>query len=111
MVVPSVDQRTGSFLGESYDIELELTDSETPLIPQSSYGVEKSIMELYVYDYGRKGKPCRTKSSNGTRLPQHPYSTSTNRGDPIRSCKSESSTPPLIIAIHRGIFFHLWPNP
>jgi hypothetical protein len=28
---------------------------DTPVLAQSSYGVEKQIMELYVYDYGRKG--------------------------------------------------------
>ncbi|ODO08901.1 NAD-dependent epimerase/dehydratase [Cryptococcus wingfieldii CBS 7118] len=28
---------------------------DTPVIPGSSYGVQKSIIELYVYDYGRKG--------------------------------------------------------
>ncbi|WVN88104.1 uncharacterized protein L203_103304 [Cryptococcus depauperatus CBS 7841] len=28
---------------------------DTPVIPGSSYGVQKSIAELYVYDYGRKG--------------------------------------------------------
>ncbi|WWD17528.1 hypothetical protein CI109_101969 [Kwoniella shandongensis] len=28
---------------------------DTPIIPGSSYGVQKTIMELYVYDYGRKG--------------------------------------------------------
>lgn len=31
--------------------------SETPVLAGSSYGIEKQIMELYVYDYGRKGKP------------------------------------------------------
>jgi len=28
---------------------------DTPVLAGSSYGVEKQIMELYVYDYGRKG--------------------------------------------------------
>lgn len=28
---------------------------DTPLIPGTSYGVEKNIVELYVYDYGRRG--------------------------------------------------------
>jgi nucleoside-diphosphate-sugar epimerase len=28
---------------------------ETPLLPGTSYGVEKNIIELYAYDYGRKG--------------------------------------------------------
>lgn len=38
-------------------------DSDTPIIPGSSYGVEKTIGELYAYDYGRKGyldtRSCR----------------------------------------------------
>lgn len=29
---------------------------KTPLYPGTSYGIEKNIMELYVYDYGRKGE-------------------------------------------------------
>ncbi|KAL7421499.1 hypothetical protein Q5752_003268 [Cryptotrichosporon argae] len=29
--------------------------TETPLLPGTSYGVEKAITELYVFDYGRKG--------------------------------------------------------
>lgn len=29
--------------------------STTPILAQSSYGIQKQIMELYVYDYGRKG--------------------------------------------------------
>ncbi|WVQ82275.1 hypothetical protein IAT38_004403 [Cryptococcus sp. DSM 104549] len=28
---------------------------DTPIVPGSSYGVQKTIVELYVYDYGRKG--------------------------------------------------------
>ncbi|KIR55878.1 NAD-dependent epimerase/dehydratase [Cryptococcus gattii Ru294] len=28
---------------------------DTPIIPGSSYGVQKTIIELYAYDYGRKG--------------------------------------------------------
>lgn len=28
--------------------------SDTPLFPETSYGVEKAITELYVYDYSRK---------------------------------------------------------
>jgi len=30
--------------------------ADTPVLAGSSYGVEKQIMELYLYDYGRKGK-------------------------------------------------------
>lgn len=28
---------------------------DTPVVPGTSYGIEKSIVELYVYDYGRRG--------------------------------------------------------
>lgn len=28
---------------------------DTPIIPGSSYGVQKTIAELYAYDFGRKG--------------------------------------------------------
>jgi len=30
-------------------------DSETPVLAETSYGCQKQIIELYVYDYGRKG--------------------------------------------------------
>lgn len=37
--------------------------ADTPIIPGTSYGVEKTIVELYAYDYGRKGyldtRSCR----------------------------------------------------
>jgi nucleoside-diphosphate-sugar epimerase len=29
--------------------------SETPVLAETSYGCQKQIIELYVYDYGRKG--------------------------------------------------------
>jgi nucleoside-diphosphate-sugar epimerase len=32
-----------------------LTSSETPVLAETSYGCQKQIIELYVYDYGRKG--------------------------------------------------------
>ncbi|RSH80722.1 hypothetical protein EHS25_007058 [Saitozyma podzolica] len=35
---------------------------ETPLLPGTSYGVEKNIIELYAYDYGRKA-PSTAASS------------------------------------------------
>ena len=28
---------------------------DTPVVAQTSYGVQKAIVEMYVYDYGRKG--------------------------------------------------------
>lgn len=31
------------------------TRSDTPIIPGSSYGVQKTIGEFYAFDYGRKG--------------------------------------------------------
>lgn len=37
-------------LPESY-----VVPQDTPVLAQSSYGVQKQISELYVYDYGRKG--------------------------------------------------------
>ncbi|BEJ11115.1 hypothetical protein CspHIS471_0105370 [Cutaneotrichosporon sp. HIS471] len=37
--------------------------ADTPIIPGTSYGVEKTIIELYAYDYGRRGyldtRSCR----------------------------------------------------
>lgn len=37
--------------------------ADTPIIPGTSYGVEKTIVELYAYDYGRRGyldtRSCR----------------------------------------------------
>jgi len=35
--------------------ESHVVPADTPVLAGSSYGVEKQIMELYVYDYGRKG--------------------------------------------------------
>jgi nucleoside-diphosphate-sugar epimerase len=43
---------------------------ETPLLPGTSYGVEKNIIELYAYDYGRKGG-----SNNSDRADQQATST------------------------------------
>lgn len=37
-------------LPESY-----VVPADTPPLPQTSYGIQKHIMEMYVYDYGRKG--------------------------------------------------------
>lgn len=30
---------------------------DTPLIPETSYGVCKNVIEMIVYDHARKGKP------------------------------------------------------
>ena len=38
-----------------FDPTFPLDLSDTPLFPETSYGVQKAIMELYVYDYTRKG--------------------------------------------------------
>ena len=35
--------------------EQDLMCSETPVLAETSYGCQKQIIELYVYDYGRKG--------------------------------------------------------
>jgi nucleoside-diphosphate-sugar epimerase len=32
-----------------------LIASETPVVAETSYGCQKQIVELYTYDYGRKG--------------------------------------------------------
>jgi nucleoside-diphosphate-sugar epimerase len=37
-------------LPESY-----VVPADTPALPQTSYGIQKFCMEMYVYDYGRKG--------------------------------------------------------
>ena len=33
--------------------------SDTPILAQSSYGIQKQISELYAYDYGRKGESMK----------------------------------------------------
>ena len=33
----------------------DMRNRDTPVLARSSYGIEKQIMELYTYDYGRKG--------------------------------------------------------
>jgi nucleoside-diphosphate-sugar epimerase len=33
----------------------------TPLLPGTSYGVEKNIIELYAYDFGRKGESIQRR--------------------------------------------------
>lgn len=33
---------------------------DTPLIPETSYGVCKNVIEMIVYDHARKGKPFRS---------------------------------------------------
>ena len=33
-----------------------LTRSDTPLLSETSYGNQKAVIELYCYDYGRKGE-------------------------------------------------------
>jgi nucleoside-diphosphate-sugar epimerase len=35
--------------------ENRVIPADTPPLAQSSYGIQKQIMELYVYDYGRRG--------------------------------------------------------
>jgi hypothetical protein len=54
--------------------------SETPVLAETSYGCQKQIIELYVYDYGRKGF-LETRSvrlptvaiRSGAVRPPHPY--------------------------------------
>jgi nucleoside-diphosphate-sugar epimerase len=36
-------------------VVLDLMIRETPVMAETSYGCQKQIIELYTYDYGRKG--------------------------------------------------------
>lgn len=38
------------------DTTVSTSLSETPLVPETSYGVAKSVIELITYDYSRKGE-------------------------------------------------------
>jgi len=71
--------------------------SETPVLAETSYGCQKQIIELYVYDYGRKGF-LETRS---VRLP-----TVAIRSGAVRPLPHTV----LMIAIIRGIIVHLWFN-
>lgn len=55
---------------------------ETPVVPGTSYGIEKSIVELYVYDYGRRG----WLDAKSVRLP-----TVCIRSGAVSVCTSETS--------------------
>jgi len=77
----------------------ELISSETPVLAETSYGCQKQIIELYVYDYGRKGF-LETRS---VRLP-----TVAIRSGAV--CPSLTNNVVLMAAIIRGIIIHLWSN-
>ena len=71
-------------LPESY-----VKPQDTPVVPQTSYGVQKHIIELYAYDYGRKGEsrrlclfaPNRAFASAGCRSRRHTSNTLINHQD------------------------------
>jgi nucleoside-diphosphate-sugar epimerase len=60
MVDPSVSRPTTSFPSayreKAGEDGLLTIRRNTPLFPETSYGVAKAIAELYVYDYARKGE-------------------------------------------------------
>lgn len=78
---------------------------ETAVVPGTSYGVEKSIVELYVYDYGRRG----WLDAKSVRLP-----TVCIRSGAVSWRRTRLTIQTRIadlIAIHRRLVLHLWPHP
>jgi nucleoside-diphosphate-sugar epimerase len=73
--------------------------SETPVLAETSYGCQKQIIELYVYDYGRKGF-LETRS---VRLP-----TVAIRSGAVRLLYPRITE--LMEAIICSIIIHLWSN-
>jgi hypothetical protein len=81
-----------------------LIASETPVVAETSYGCQKQIVELYTYDYGRKGF-LETRS---VRLPTVAIRSGAVR--PLRSIFHSSAHDSSYVAILRGVILHLWPD-
>lgn len=85
------------------------SESETPALAETSYGCQKQIIELYTYDYGRKGfletRSCRLPTvaiRSGAVCPDiSTFFLPLSEKDPTLT----------LAAFIRRLFFHLWPHP
>ena len=96
---PSLSQSTSSL--QLLWKERIANNSETPVLAETSYGCQKQIIELYVYDYGRKG----FMETRSVRLPTVAIRPGAVSPRPLYPHIVE-----LMEAIICSIIIHLWSN-